>query len=81
MPSWRLAWLLGQPGVTAVIAGAGSADAAIENAEAAALASALSASERQSLGDAFAASIPMFDRDWWRPLALARRVFERLRGR
>ena len=77
-----LAWLLGQPGVTAVIAGAGSADTAIENAEAAALASELSASERQSLGDAFASIDPDVRPGLvGRPLALARKVFERLRGR
>ena len=72
-----LGWVLARPGVAAVIAGAGSPESAIENAGAAALATVLSTSERQQLAEAFAG----VGRGGGSALALARRVFGRLRGR
>jgi aryl-alcohol dehydrogenase-like predicted oxidoreductase len=72
-----LAWLLTRPGVAAVIAGAGSADAAIENAGAVTLSTKLTPAELKQLGGAFA----RIDTSVSSPLDLARRVFGRLRGR
>jgi methylglyoxal reductase len=72
-----LAWLLAQPGVSAVIAGASTADAAVENAGAATLA--LSTSESRQLAEAFAGidsrgAVGVGGR-------MLRRVLGRLRGR
>jgi aryl-alcohol dehydrogenase-like predicted oxidoreductase len=72
-----LAWLLTRPGVAGVIAGAGSADAAIENAGAVTLSTKLTPAELEQLGGAFA----RIDTNVSSPLDLARRVLGRLRGR
>jgi aryl-alcohol dehydrogenase-like predicted oxidoreductase len=73
-----LAWVLSRPGVAAVIAGAGTPDAAIENAGAAMLSTTLSHPELQQLGAAFARIDTSGAAS---PLDLARRMFGRLRGR
>ncbi len=73
-----LAWVLARPGVAAVIAGAGTPDTAIDNAGADALSSALSTAELHQLGGAFARIDPDASAG---PLAIAWRMFGRLRGR